>query len=289
MGSNLALTLAEEGHDVVITGHVNEQKLPNFKGKIHYTGAVGIDWNALGAVDAVFHQAANADTTIYDRDEMLRANVDFSKTLFTYAAEHGARHIVYASSTAVYGNLPAPYKESGPIDPLNPYAESKALLETFANTFGAEHPSIRIVGLRYSNVYGPRENHKGKMASMVYQLAQQILKGNPKIFKMGEQKREYVYVRDVVRANKLALQATENCVVNCATGRARTFNELVATLTKTLNLPRDTIYIDNPYGAKYQSHIECDVSLAKEKLGFVAEYDLERGIADYAASGFLTA
>lgn len=287
IGSNLALELEKQGHDVVIMGSAGEQLLPDFKGEIIYRSPLGIDWESVGHIDAVFHEGAISDTRIYDRDIMFRANVETSKEVFRYAAEHGAKHILYASSTAVYGNLPPPFCEDGPVAPLNPYAESKVLLEEFATQFAGENPGIRVVGLRYCNVYGPREDHKGKMATMIYQFAQQMQKGNPKLFKHGEQKRDYIYVKDVVRANILGLEPGESCFLNCGYGKATSFNDIVNILNATLGLSRTPEYIDNPYGEGYQSYTECDMSLAKEKLGFVPEFDIEHGIKDYFESGFL--
>src|SRR3989344_2534579 len=284
VGSNIVNKLIADGHEVVATGKNGEQKLPEAIKIIPFHST--IDWGSIGQIDALFHQGAIADTSIYDKDLMFNSNVEDSKKFFEKALEHGAKNIVYASSTAVYGNLPPPYREDEPVDPLNPYAESKVLLEKFANDFGKENPNVRIVGLRYCNVYGPGESHKGKMASMIHQLAGQMKVGNPKLFKYGEQKREYIYVKDVVRANLLALEAAENCVVNCAPGQPRTFNEMVKILNEVLGLLREIEYIDNPYEGKYQNYIECDVTLAKKLLGFSSEYNLERGIKDYFDSGF---
>lgn len=287
VGSNLTAYLLKAGHEVVITGSDLEQKIPGFTGQFLCNDVLGSDWNAAGKCDAIFHQAAITDTTVYDRDEMMRANLESSRELFNYALRMGCKRIVYASSTAVYGNLPAPYREDGPVDPLNPYAESKVFLDEFAMQFAKEHPEMTIVGLRYCNVYGPGESHKGKMASMIYQLARQMMKDNPRIFKRGEQKRDYIYVEDVVQANLLALTAKESCVVNCATGRAVSFNDLIGVLNVVLGVQRTPEYIDNPYGTKYQSYIECDMTKAKEKIGFVSKFTVEEGIADYFRSGFL--
>jgi ADP-L-glycero-D-manno-heptose 6-epimerase len=288
IGSNVALALEKLGHEVVITGNMYEQKLPEFKGKILYHSPIGIDWEKIGHVDGVFHIGAISDTRIYDKDEMLRANLETTKAVFDYALKHGAKNIVYASSTAVYGSLPPPYKEDGPVAPLNAYGESKVLQDEFAMQFAKEHPEIKVVGLRYCNVYGPRENHKGKSSTMIYQFAQQMQKGNPKLFKWGEQKRDYIYVKDAVRANLLAADAKESGIYLCGSGKATTFNDLVLILNKTLGLNRTADYIDNPYGAEYQSHTLCDMTLTKEKLGFVPEYSIEQGIKDYFDSGFLT-
>jgi ADP-L-glycero-D-manno-heptose 6-epimerase len=288
IGSNLVIRLLQDGHDVVMTGHDAEQKIPGFRGKMLQPGLLGIDWGAIGPVDVLFHQAAINDTTLLDRQEMLRANLDASKALFERVVNSGCRHIVYASSTAVYGDAPAPYRESGPLHPLNPYAESKLALERWAVEFARAHPEVTLVGLRYCNVYGPRENHKGPRASMIYQLAQQMNKGNPRLFRHGEQQRDYIYVADVVHANLLAAQAAESYVVNCGYGRAVTFNDLVAELNRVMGLHRTPEYIDNPYADRYQSHTECDMTLAKERLGFSPQYDLSKGLDEYLRSGFLT-
>jgi ADP-L-glycero-D-manno-heptose 6-epimerase len=287
IGSNIALELMARGHEVLITGNDAEQKLLGFKGKYLQPGLLGLDWDAIGNIDAVFHEAAMNDTTLLDEREMMRANTDASMALFEYAAAHGCKNIVYASSTAVYGATPAPYVEDKGLDPLNPYGVSKLMLDQKATAFATAHPGMRVVGLRYCNVYGPRESHKGARASMIRQLAQQMAKGNPRMFKMGEQKRDYIYVKDVVKANMLALEAKESCVVNCGSGTATTFNDLVVILNNVMGLQRVPEYIDNPYADRYQNFTQCDMTRAKEKLGFVPEYTPEIGIKDYYESGFL--
>lgn len=287
IGSNIVQELMRRGYDVIITGSDTEQKISGFKGKYLQPGLGGIDWEEVGMIDAVFHEAAINDTQSKDARGMMRANVDASMALFEYAVENGCKHIVYASSTAVYGDGPTPYRESQALNPLTPYAESKKVLEEKATEFGNVHPGIVIVGLRYCNVYGPGESHKGKRASMVYQIAQQMKKGNPRLFKAGGQKRDYIYVKDAVSANMLALEAKKSTVVNCGSGTATSFNDLVRILNGVLGTDRKSEYFENPFASSYQNHTECDMSLAKDKLGFVPKFDVERGITDYAASGFL--
>ncbi|MDP2695827.1 MAG: NAD-dependent epimerase/dehydratase family protein [bacterium] len=287
IGSNLALKMLSDGHDVTITGTDNEYKFTDERLKILPPDFANINWAKLGSVDVVFHQAAINDTTIMDRNEMFRVNVEASEKLFNDAIIHGCRKIVYASSTAIYGDLPAPHKEEGPFKPLNPYAESKLALDEFATEFAKQHPDVVVVGLRYCNVYGPGETKKGKRATMIYQLAQQMKTGNPKLFKYGEQKRDYIYIKDLVQANILAAGAQESCIVNCGFGEAVEFNELVNILNDNLGASRTPEYIDNPYIDKYQAHTECDMSLAKEKIGFIPKFDIKKGIADYRNSGFL--
>ena len=240
-----------------------------------------LDWRKIGKIDVLFHKAAITDTTVLDRNLMFKINLEDSKKLFADAVKNGCKKIIYASSTAVYGDAPAPYKENGIIHPLNPYGESKRLLDDFATYFANKNPSVIIIGLRYCNVYGAGEKHKGKMANMIYQLAQQMVKGNPKMFKFGEQKRDYLYVKDAVKANILAAKSKKSCIVNCGSGKAVTFNDIVKILNKTLGTNRQPEYIDNPYAEKYQNYTECDMSLAKKMIGFVPEFDIEKGINDY--------
>jgi ADP-L-glycero-D-manno-heptose 6-epimerase len=288
VGSNIVKHLISEDHDVIITGFDGEQKIKGFEGKCLHPSFIGIDWEAIGKVDVVFHEAAINNTVLMDEAEMMRANVESTKELFTRCYEMGCRRFVFATSTAIYGDAPAPYKEDCSLNPLNPYAVSKIKMEEWIRSFLVDHPDAIAVGLRYCNVYGPGENHKGSRASMIYQLAQQMIKKQPRIFKMGEQKRDYIYVKDVVKANMLASVAKESCVVNCGSGSATTFNDVITILNGVLSTNWEPEYFDNPYVGRYQDHTECDMSLAQEKIGFVPAYDIRKGIQDFFDSGELT-
>lgn len=287
IGSSLARRLQQRGDEVYITGTTREQDTAQFADRVFPLDVEKLDWERLGTLDIIFHQAANNDTTVLDRNGMTAANVDASRRLFDDAARHGCRRIVYASSCAVYGDLPAPYHEEGPFRPLNPYAESKALLDMHALAFARLHAEVTVVGLRYSNVYGPGEGHKGKRATMITQFAHQMPRGNPRLFKWGEQQRDYIYVDDAVKANLLAAEARASCIVNCGSGTPTSFNELVAILNEVLGLQRTPEYIENPYADRYQNHTECDMTLAREKIGFVPSIDIRTGIRRYQESGKL--
>jgi ADP-L-glycero-D-manno-heptose 6-epimerase len=146
------------------------------------------------------------------------------------------------------------------------------------------HP---IVGLRYSNVYGPGEDHKGKLASMIHQLARQMRAGQkPKIFRAGEQRRDFVYIDDVVQANVKAMTAKETANYNAGAGQSWSFNQVVTELNRVLKTNLEPDYFDNPY-AFTQDKTETDQSLAKEKLGYEPQYDLRGGIDAYHKSGKL--
>src|SRR3989339_420280 len=170
IGSNLAIELDNQGYEVIVTGNESEQKLPQGR-RVLYPTLMGINWDILDGIDIVFHQAAMNDTTNLDSQVMIHANYLTTVEFFKKMIDRGCKNIVYASSTAVYGDAPAPYKEGMVKNPLNPYAESKLCVDVAVSDLSKENPDVKFVGLRYCNVYGPRESHKGKKASMIYQLA----------------------------------------------------------------------------------------------------------------------
>lgn len=293
IGSHLAMQLHSLGHEIVVTGapSCETRKFPS-QIQVLPHGPIGIDWNRVARwlgedpLDVLFHQSANNDTTWDDDDEMEFSNVTSSLEVFRKCAKLGCAKIIYASSTAVYGNSPAPYKENEtPTQPLNAYARSKLWLESECN-FVAKQFNAVIIGLRYCNVYGPGEGKKGKRASMIYQLAQQIRQGKATLFKDGEQRRDQVFVDDVVRANILAMECNKQCVVNVGSGESVTFNHIhkiiSETLGKTYQKPN---YIDNPNIDAYQTHTQCDLTLAYELLGYMPKYDIVEGIKEYHRRG----
>src|SRR5439155_24057716 len=202
-----------------------------------------------------------------DPHRMMRNNVETFRALLGWAADTQAR-VVWASSCSVYGRGAVPMKESQPPDPLNTYAFSKLCMERMAQRYSAKlaHP---IVGLRYSNVYGPGEDHKGRLASMIHQLARQMRGGErPRVFRAGQQKRDFVYIDDAVEANLCAMRAKESGVFNAGAGRSWSFNEVVAELNRVLKTDLQPDYFDNPYGFT-QDWTETDQSLTREKLGCI--------------------
>src|SRR5437588_8922575 len=154
-------------------------------------------------------------------------------------------------------------------------------MDNLAMREAKENPSWVIIGLRYFNVYGPREAHKGVPASMVYHLAQQMKAGQrPRIFKNGDQKRDFVYVKDVVEGSILALEAKRSGIYNLGSGQARSFNDLVDVLNKCLGTKFQPDYIENPH-AHYQNFTEADLDKVRSALGYQSQFSLERGVADY--------
>lgn len=289
IGSNLANTLYDLGHEVIITGTNTEQKVRCDKMLSHHL--TGVDWDALENIDIVFHQAAINDTLNENEDEMFLANVTASRNLFQELFQRGCRRFVYASSTAIYGDSPAPYFEyKTPHNPLNAYGRSKKALEDFANNFSNEKNAgeckdhVSIVGLRYCNVYGPGEQHKGRRSSMIYQLIKQMKLGDkPTVFKHGWHRRDWIYVEDVVAANLKAMDVELNfCdTFNCGSGDSITFNRIIEIINDELGVWLEPFYAECSFADKYQHHTKCDMHKAENILGFKPQYSIEEGIRKF--------
>ena len=285
IGSNIAKTLEAQGHEVTV--------IDDFSKNGHFKNLIGFKGDVIAAdlveylpendyFDAIFHEAAITDTTVMDQKQMMEQNVEAFRNLLDYAAENEIPKVIYASSAATYGNGAVPMKESQPTHPENVYGFSKVIDDNVARLFSHDHQDMKIIGLRYFNVFGPGEDYKGKMASMVYQLYNQMKAGQrPRVFKYGEQMRDFVYVKDVVKANLCALQnGKETAVYNCATGIARSYNDVIKCLNHELGTNLEPDYIDNPYPF-FQNKTEADMNLAWEKIGYKPDFTLETAIADY--------
>jgi len=290
IGSNIALELQKKYPEARIVAvddfrSGNFKNLEGFKGEFLSGDLTDDDFLAFLSknydFDAVFHQAAITDTTVSDQRLMVEVNTNAFVKLLKIAIERWNAKVIYASSAAVYGNCPAPMKEDGCLKPENVYGFSKLMMDNAAARFLKLYPEATIVGLRYFNVYGYGEAHKGKFASMVYQLMMKMLRGEkPRLFKWGEQKRDFVYVKDAVKANLLALERGVSGVYNVGTGRARSFNELVAILNSVLGTDFEIEYFDNPYDF-YQNYTEADLTKIRSALGYEPEWSLEEGVRDY--------
>ncbi|WP_448588606.1 ADP-glyceromanno-heptose 6-epimerase [Thermocrinis sp.] len=289
IGSNLAKELERRYPKAKVfvlddfsSGHF--KNLIGFRGEV-ITGDISEPslWDYLKKnfkFDAVFHQGAITDTTVMDQARMLKVNADSLRYILDCVGYWKAK-LIYASSAGVYGNSPSPMKEGEGEVPENPYGFSKLMMDRIAQNFMEENPHVQIVGLRYFNVYGPGEAFKGKTASMVYQLYRQMKEGKrPRLFKWGEQRRDFVYVKDVIRANLLALEKNVSGIFNVATGEARSFNEIVSILNQHLGTNWEPDYFDCPYDF-YQNYTQADISKAVSMLGYKPQFSLEEGIKDY--------
>jgi len=291
IGSNLTLALQEKFPDARLTV-IDDFRSGDFKNLAGYRGdfvaenLATFDWQekfgdpAAAGFDAIFHLASITDTTVHDQFVQVHDNVESFRRLLNFARPTKTR-IIYASSAATYGSATEASAESNGAAPANVYAFSKVIMDNIARQAAAESPDWIMVGLRYFNVYGPREAHKGVPASMIYHLAQQIKAGKrPRIFKHGEQKRDFVYVRDVVEGTLCALDAKTSGIYNIGAGEARSFNELIKVLNKCLSTNFEPEYFDNPH-AHYQNFTQADLTRARKALKYEPRFSLEDGVRDY--------
>ena len=230
--------------------------------------------------DYIFHQAAISDTRVYNQEIVLRTNVNSFYDLLEIAKKDHAV-LVYASSAATYGNLPSP-QTVGKEAPENPYGFSKLLMDQIAYRYVNENPDMTIVGLRFFNVYGPKELYKAKTSSMVIQLGHQILGGKaPRLFEGSDQIfRDFIYIEDVLQANIIACNPKQNGAYNVGTGNPRSFQDIADILQQELGTNLGTEYFPNPYDS-YQMHTQADISTSQTNLGFDPVVSLEEGIKDY--------
>ena len=230
--------------------------------------------------DFIFHHAAISDTRIYDQEIIMKTNVNSFYDLLAIAKKNQST-LVYASSAATYGSLPSPQTE-GKENPENPYGYSKYVMDQIAIRYAMENPDLIIVGLRFFNVYGPREYYKAKTSSMIIQLAHQILDGNaPRLFENSSQIfRDFVYIDDVVQANIKACSPKKNGTYNIGTGIPRSFQEVANILQKELKTELSTEYFHNPFNG-YQIHTQANINAAKDNIDFDSKVSLEQGIKSY--------
>lgn len=252
---------------VVISGDINDKKLLKSLEKNY-------------KFDYIFHQAAISDTTVSEQDLMIKTNVNAYEDLLKIAIKHKA-NMVYASSAATYGD--SNKFEVGYEQPNNAYGFSKVMMDNITYEYLKKDLDISIVGLKYFNVYGPKEFYKNKTASMIIQFGHQILKGlTPKLFE-GSDKilRDFIYIEDIIQANILATKPKKSGVYNVGTGKARSFEDIVNILQKELEINNGKEYIPNPYIGQYQFFTQANIKTSEEFLGYKPKFEMEDGIKAY--------
>jgi ADP-L-glycero-D-manno-heptose 6-epimerase len=292
VGSNLAKRLAADGYSTVVVDDFSSGAWTNL---IDYPGDV-LTLDVAGCIaplaaqerfDVIFHQASITDTTVMDQRKMMHNNVEGFRNLLDLAVKWESR-IVWASSAATYGRGESPNKESQHAQPLNVYGYSKLAMERLVERY-ADRLSHPVVGLRYFNVYGPGEGHKGKFASMILQLSRQMAQGKrPRIFTDGQQRRDFVHIEDVIQANLLAMNCKTTGVFNVGSGASYSFNQVVEQLNRVLKTTLAADYFENPYDF-FQTWTEADLTQSRRVLKYDPQYTLAKGIDAYHASGKLGA
>lgn len=285
--------------DIVLVDKFDSaDKAPNYEHKI-FTEKVDRDdffeWldKHEDLVQFIFHIGARTDTTEFDREIFEQLNVQFSKDIWNRCVRFGIP-LVYASSAATYGMGEHGYEDRHDIidqlKPLNPYGDSKNEFDIWA--LAQEEKPYFWAGLKFFNVYGPNEYHKGRMASVIFHAHRQIAdSGRVKLFrshhpdyKDGEQLRDFVYVKDVVKVCQFLMENRKNSgLYNLGTGKARTFLDLAKATFAALDKTVQIDFIDTPEDIrdKYQYYTQADMGKLRA-AGYEAEFtSLEDGVRDY--------
>lgn len=300
IASCLAAKLNEEGYNdvVLVDDFSREDKRPNYLKKT-YTQLVHRDeleqWIHQNHrfIQFVFHLGARTDTTEFDHKVFDLLNVGYSQMVWRTCVLYGLP-LVYASSAATYGLGELGYDDNEALipqlKPLNPYGESKKQFDVWA--LEQEEKPYFWAGLKFFNVYGPNEYHKGRMASVIFHAYTQIKeKGSVKLFRShhpdyrdGEQLRDFVYVMDVVNVCLFLMHHRKNSgIYNLGSGKARTFLDLARNTFKAMNVEEHIEWMDTPVDIrdKYQYFTEANMSKL-QGIGYNKPFtSLEDGVEDY--------
>lgn len=304
IGSCFLATLNSAGRkDVLIVDSLGTgSKWKNLVGRLYIDIVSKEDFREMMAVggfedsiDAVVHLGACSSTTETDADYLYDNNYQYSVDVAEFAMEHQARFI-YASSAATYGDGSRGYSdETEDLRPLNMYGYSKHLFDQWIRREGLQ---TSCAGLKFFNVFGPNEYHKGSMASLVSKAVGQIQRtGHVELFKStdpsfldGGQMRDFIYVKDVCRVMmQLLEQSNINGILNLGTGVARSWNDLMTAVFRALQQPVDIRYVDMPpeLAKQYQNYTQADMSTMLSLMPDVTFGALEDTVADYV-TGHLT-
>ncbi len=305
IGSCFLKKLNEEGiADIIVVDHLGESsKWKNLNGKKFFDYFHKTDFREKlrkgeipKSIEAVFHFGACSTTTEKNADYVLDNNFTYSKELALFALENNIRFI-YASSAATYGNGSQGYSDKvfDSLKPLNVYGFSKHIFDLWVIENGYDKI---FAGLKYFNVFGPNEYHKGEMASMVYKAFRQIeetgriklFKSNTPEFEDGGQMRDFVYVKDTLEfVFTLFRNRNINGIFNIGTGRARTWNDLANAVFAAMNKKPKIDYIEMPESLKnqYQNFTQADMTKLEKAVGSLKFKTLEENAADYVRSHLL--
>lgn len=300
IGSNLVEALNKNNfNEILIVEELDtyKEKFNNLK-SLQYTDCISKEsfLNQLQTsnksfvknLDYIFHLGACSKTTEKDRNYILSTNFEYSKDILEFCA-NTKTNLTYASSASVYGSGKKFVEDPSNESFLNYYAESKLM---FDNYFRENQSKInsQVVGLRYFNVFGPREHHKLVMSSVIYHFFKQIQENNRiKLFKGshgyndGEQRRDFIFVNDTVNIKLWFMNNSEiSGIYNIGTGKSRTFNDVASAVISYFK-NGEIEYIDFPTGLKeqYQAFTEADTSKLKS-VGYNEEFtSLEKGVFEY--------
>ena len=307
IGSNIVKALNAMGRtDIIVVDDLSDGRqfynisdcdIADYLDKDDFIQRVQIDDGLLDDVEVIFHEGACSSTTEWDGKFMMENNYEYSKILLHACLEQGIPYL-YASSASVYGGSDVFKEERAHEKPLNVYGYSKWQFDQYVRQLQATYPNNRfpsqVVGFRYFNVYGPREQHKGSMSSVAFHFNNQIkdagvckLFGETEGWGAGEQRRDFVYVGDVVKVNLwFWQQKAASGIYNLGTGKCQSFNDVANAVVawhdaKGTDGKKEYIPFPDHLKGAYQSFTEADISNLRA-AGYTDEFfTVEQGVNAY--------
>ena len=289
IGSHITEELIRRGEDVVILDNMYSGRQVNLEANpkaVFVEGSI-MDTEVLDSIcteyniEGIFHLAAVASVQKSIENPALVHEVNVTGTLnvLEAARKHGVSKVVLSASAAAYGDNPVfPKREDMLPEPLSPYAVSKIASEMYCKTY-AELYNMQTISLRYFNVFGPRQNPNGEYAAVIPKFTEKICAGeSPTVFGDGKQTRDFVYVKDVARANILAMDSDISGLFNIGTGIQTSLNNLAKMIMDAAEISVDMKY--EPAREGDVRHSVADISKAKSELGYKPEWELTDGIKE---------
>lgn len=281
IGSNLVEELLAAGEDVVVLDNMHTGSPGNLDGLMGSLKVIRASCNDLPGMDLspekIYHLGIPSSSPMYKKNPYLVGEaLNGFTAVFELAKKSGAK-VVYASSSSLYNGLLPPHREDMTIQVADYYTEARLAMERMAELYKILF-DVNSAGMRFFSVYGPKEESKKQYANMVSQFLWEMREGKtPVIYGDGLQTRDFTYVKDVVRALRLAMKSDYHGILNVGTGKAYSFNDVIGILNEKLGVSIKPQYAINPI-KNYVKDTKADISKADNLLGFKAEFSLEKGI-----------
>ena len=292
IGSNLVERLLDSGEEVTVLDDLSTGSRDNLDG---LSGRLEVIYGSCSNLldlelspRAIYHLGIPSSSPIYKKDPMLVGEAIKGMIAVLELAKRSGCKVVYASTSSLYSGQTPPHREDMEVDITDYYTEARYSMERIASLYKKLF-DVDSAGMRFFSVYGPRERAKKQYANIVTQFLWEMMQGRaPVIYGDGRQTRDFVYVKDVVRALMLAMSSDYVGVLNVGTGTSYSFNQVVEILAEKMSLDVEPVHVDNPI-KNYVAHTLADTSKAEEILGFRSRYPLPDGIAElmeyYGRSG----
>ena len=292
IGSNLVERLLDSGEEVTVLDDLSTGSRDNLDG---LSGRLEVIYGSCSNLldlelspGAIYHLGIPSSSPIYKKDPMLVGEAIKGMIAVLELAKKSGCKVVYASTSSLYSGQTPPHREDMEVDITDYYTEARFSMERIASLYKKLF-DVDSAGMRFFSVYGPRERAKKQYANIVIQFLWEMMEGRaPVIYGDGRQTRDFVYVKDVVRALMLAMSSDYVGVLNVGTGTSYSFNQVVEILAEKMSLDVEPVHVDNPI-KNYVAHTLADTSKAEGILGFRSRYPLPDGIAElmeyYGRSG----